>query len=56
MRARGQIDGPRSDRESEVVKVKEEGLGGKSQTRVRGQPRGQRSERWKKSEVQAQQS
>ena len=35
MRARGQEDGPRSDRESEIVRVKEEGLGAKSQTSQR---------------------
>ena len=55
MRARGQVDGPRSDREPEIVRVKEEGLGAKSQTRVRGQARGQRSEGWGKSGVEAQQ-
>ena len=49
MRARGQVDGPRSDREPEIVRVKEEGLGAKSQTRVRGQARGHRSEGWGKS-------
>ena len=44
MRARGQVDGPRSDREPEIVRGKEEGLGAKSQTRVRSQARGQRPE------------
>ena len=39
-------------RDSEVVKVKE----AKSDTRVRAQPRDQRAEGWKTSEVEGQQS
>lgn len=49
LRFRGQVDGPRSDIESEVVKVKEEVLGDKAR-------QGSEVRRWRKSEVQGKQS
>lgn len=52
----GRVDGPRSDVESEVVKMQEEGFGVRSQTGVRGHSKAPEVGGWRRSEVEGQQS